>query len=96
MPATKLTLRLDEETIKQGKAFARSNGTSLSKLVEQFIQEKVEAASIRPPVRVVEIAPHLAALMGNSEGVPQRSKRDYLDQYLDTIRPREVASNTAL
>lgn len=39
MAATKLTLRLEEEIIRQGKFYAKAKGTSLSKLVEQYLRE---------------------------------------------------------
>lgn len=63
MSAVKLTLRLDESAIERGKQYAKANGTSLSKLVEQYLER------IAPPPPIDEsklyIAPHLKALMLN-------------------------------
>ena len=36
MPATKLTLRLDERAVEQAKRYAARRGTSVSRLVERY------------------------------------------------------------
>ena len=40
---TKLTLSLNKEIIEEAKAYARSQGLSLSKVVEDVLQEIVQA-----------------------------------------------------
>lgn len=41
MPNTKLTLKLDEEVIAEGKAYAARHGSSLSRLVETDLRERL-------------------------------------------------------
>ncbi len=51
---TKLTLRLDEDIINQGKIYARNKGVSLSRLVAEYFKllssEKSERRKIDAPV----------------------------------------------
>lgn len=42
---TKLTLRLDEDVIERGKIYARNHNTSLSKMVEAYIDSVTEKSS---------------------------------------------------
>lgn len=52
---TKLTLKLDEEVIEKAKDYARSKGTSLSGLIENYLQkittEKKSKRKITPLVK---------------------------------------------
>ncbi|MFN5182670.1 MAG: DUF6364 family protein [Bacteroidota bacterium] len=52
---TKLTLRLDEEIIEKAKAYAKSKKTSLSGLIENYLQkitsDKKSKKSITPLVK---------------------------------------------
>ncbi|MFK8165623.1 MAG: DUF6364 family protein [Lewinella sp.] len=41
MEAAKLTLRLNAQIIEEGKAFAKRKGTSLSKMIEEFLRDKL-------------------------------------------------------
>jgi hypothetical protein len=68
---TKLTLKLKKKTIEKGKAFARKKKTSLSKLIENYIEKVTDEPDD------VEISPLVKSLSGvikNSEG---QSKSDY-------------------
>lgn len=44
MPATKLTLRLDERAVAQAKRYARRRGTSVSRLVERYFASLADAS----------------------------------------------------
>ena len=57
----KLTLRLRRDVIERGKAQAQREGTSLSKLVEQFLDAR--AAPLHQPVDLVAISDEIRAMM---------------------------------
>lgn len=90
MPAVNLTLRLDQKVIELGKRFAKEQGTSLSKLVEQFLEEQT-AQLKRQPI-VVEPDPDVLALMLKSSGEKHQSNRDIYDEYADSIDRRRLNS----
>lgn len=81
MAATKLTLRMDEEVIERGKAFAKRQGTSLSKLLEQYLKNVIKP--IEEPVLVTEVDAALGALFPPRVRVDENYelKRDYTDYY---------------
>ena len=57
--ATKLTLSLDEQTIRKAKAWAKAHHASLSGLVEAYFESLVAQPDDTPPV-----APNTRALLG--------------------------------
>jgi len=79
MPAVKLTLRLDQDIIELGKSYARQKGTSLSKLVEQFLRE--ETSDVKQPFLVVEPDPDLAALMLKGNKYDERDVTNYSKEF---------------
>lgn len=56
---SKLTLTLQKKTIEKGKAYARKKKTSLSKLVEKYIDQIV-----KEPIGEEEISPLVKSLSG--------------------------------
>ncbi len=61
MPDDKLTLKLKRDSIKRAKAFAKKQGTSLSRMVEDYFDQ------ISPSVPVAaddDISPEIKALIG--------------------------------
>lgn len=88
----KLTLSINEEVIEQGKALARDQGTSLSKLFEQFLREKMPPS--REPIMVIEPDPDILALMGKPP-VPLKHKtnREYYDEYYESRRERYLENS---
>jgi hypothetical protein len=83
----KLTLSLDKEVIAMGKALAQKRGVSLSKLVEQFLQEK--SLPVREPIIVIEPDPDILALMGKpSVPLAPKTNREYYDEYASMRRER--------
>jgi hypothetical protein len=80
MAATKLTLRLDEEIIARGKVFAREQGTSLSRLFEQFLREQTKDSTAYIPVEVIEPDPELGRLF------PPRPQFSHSNTSLDEMR----------
>lgn len=73
MPATKLTLRLDARTIEQAKRYARSRGTSVSRLVERYF------AALDTPADVGELPPITAWFADRPAAAPVEP--DAYDRY---------------
>jgi Family of unknown function (DUF6364) len=73
---TKLTLKLDQSVIEKAKDYAKSKKTSLSELVENFLQSITEDA----PKNDQEITPVVKSLSGIIQ-LPKNydSKKDYAD-----------------
>ncbi|WP_020568501.1 DUF6364 family protein [Neolewinella persica] len=91
MAATKLTLRLDDNVIERGKAFAKEQGTSLSKLIEQFLSE------VAPPIKQEHIAiepdPDILALMiPRKTGGSFAGNADELGEYYDAVSTNHLSS----
>lgn len=42
MESSKITLEIREDLLRQGNQYARNHGTSLSKLIEEFITSKIK------------------------------------------------------
>lgn len=75
----KLTLSLDEQMIEAGKNYARRQGISLSKLVENYISRLTEDKEI------IEISPFVDQLSRPGTELPvdydyRRTYRDYLEK----------------
>jgi hypothetical protein len=91
MAARKLTLRLDDNVIERGKAFAKEQGTSLSKLIEKFLSETT------PPIKKEHIAiepdPDVLALM-----IPRRNGGSFAEnanefgEYYDAVSTNHLST----
>lgn len=71
---TKLTLRMDEDLIRLAKAFARSSGKSVSRIVADYfalLGDKNSDISITPAVR---------SLRGSLRGADEEDYRRYLEE----------------
>ncbi|MFK8163894.1 MAG: DUF6364 family protein [Lewinella sp.] len=91
MAATKLTLRLDGNVIERGKAFAKEQGTSLSKLIEQFLSE------VAPPIKQEHIAIQpdsdiLALMIPRKAGGSFVENTDEFAEYYDTVSTNHLSS----
>ena len=77
---TKLTLKLDEDVIKQAKAYARQKHQSLSALVEQYFRFLVgrEEESEMP-----DISPTVQQLSGILKPVETHQVREEYTDYLE-------------
>lgn len=91
MPATKLTLRLDKDVIAQGKVYAREQGTSLSRLFEQFLRDKTRLRNNYKPVEVLEPNPEIGALFPISPhfSASDESLYEMRDDYYTSMLKRE-------
>ena len=67
----KLTLSVDDEVIRQAKAWAAREGTSVSQLVERFLRD----ASTPPDSPETPAAPVLRRLRGCLKGLDVEARR---------------------
>ncbi|MEM1358690.1 MAG: DUF6364 family protein [Bacteroidota bacterium] len=89
MPSVNLTLRLDQKVIELGKRYAKEQGTSLSKLVEQHLLKLVEP--VQEPIQVVEIPSHILALMGTPKSGPRQSSQELYAEYADYVASKHLS-----
>jgi uncharacterized protein DUF6364 len=68
----KLTLSVDEQVIRRAKRYAERRGTSVSSLVERFLD-----LLVRPP-KDTEVPPVLRMLRGAAKGLDRDAYRDHL------------------
>ena len=74
---TKLTLRIKKKTIERGKTFAKKRKTSLSKMIENYL-DKITIDSVDEET----ITPLVKSLSGVLKGASGNYKKDYAD-YLE-------------
>lgn len=72
---TKLTLRIKTKTIERGKAFAKKRNTSLSKMVENYLDKITQGNDD-------EITPLVKSISGILQGESADHKKGYAD-YLE-------------
>ncbi|QOI97040.1 MAG: hypothetical protein HRU69_05825 [Flammeovirgaceae bacterium] len=75
MEEVKLTLKLKKRTIERGKRFARKQKTSLSKMIENYLDKVTQQESD-------ELTPLVRSLSGVLKGKSLDYKRGYSD-FLD-------------
>jgi hypothetical protein len=68
----KLTLKLKKKTIEKGKQYARKRKTSLSKMIENYLEKITEQET-------GEITPLVKSLSGVVKGVSLEYKKGYGD-----------------
>lgn len=68
---SKLTLSVDDDVIRQAKAWAAKEGTSVSRLVERFLRE----ASAPPASPEPGSTPVLRRLRGSLKGLDVEARR---------------------
>ena len=74
---SKLTLSVDGRVVQRAKRYAAQRGTSVSKLVERYLD-----LVTRPPCVVAEDPPVLRLLRGAAKGVaPESHRRHLLEKY---------------
>ncbi len=72
---TKLTLSVDEKVIERAKRYAESHATSVSRLVETFLQGL--AGSSTPVQELPPVTRRLLGVLGSSRG-SRKEYREYL------------------
>jgi hypothetical protein len=74
---SKLTLSLNSQVIELAKVYAKSNKTSLSKLIEFYLSSLTVSGK-----KQIEITPLVKSLSGLLDGTAENWKKDYGD-YLE-------------
>ena len=83
----KLTLSLDSATIYQSKLLAKKRGTSLSQLIENFLQQ--ELLTEPQPYILIQPDSDILALMAKPVlGAEPQANDSYRDQYYAHLRDR--------
>lgn len=77
---TKLTLNLNKSTIEYAKDYAKSNRTSLSKLIENYLNSLIQKDENQ-----VKISPLVESLTGL---IPQESEEDYKKGYYEYLNKK--------
>ncbi len=75
--STKLTLNLNKETIEEAKSYAKTHQTSVSKLVENYLNSLTSSSKKRS-----EVSPLVESLTGiiPSDYDEKKDYRDFIDQ----------------
>jgi hypothetical protein len=71
---TKLTLNLDKRVIEQAKSYAKNNQTSLSKLIENYLNSLTKTTEKKS-----DISPLVESLTGVIPSGNYDDKKDYED-----------------
>ena len=69
---TKLTLKLDEETIEMAKRYARQQNTSLSMLIENYLQALTQKDD--PNFRITPLVKSLSGILDLPEDYDHRKE----------------------
>lgn len=75
---SKLTLKLDQETIELAKEYAKDKNTSLSKMIENYLR-----LIVRRKRHDIGISPLVESLSGIIKGKNAKMEKEYVD-YLST------------
>ncbi|TXF89503.1 DEAD/DEAH box helicase [Neolewinella aurantiaca] len=87
----KLTLSIDQEVIEQGKALARDQGISLSKLIEKFLSETAPIVK-REPIVIVPDPDVLALMLPRRNGGSYATDPDEATEYYDYVSTNHLNS----
>ena len=79
---TKLTLKLDEYIIEKAKLFAKAKKTSLSSLIENYLQ-KITSGS-NPEVEITPLVKSLSGIIDLPKNVDH--KKEYTDHLLNKYK----------
>lgn len=86
MSATKLTLRLNKTVIEEGKAYAKAQETSLSKLFEAFLKQKIGEYRRQKPYEHLSADEFLNAIRPDQPFIDAAlSDTELKEQYYDYV-----------
>jgi hypothetical protein len=83
--ATKLTLTLDPEVIRDAKTFAKRSGTSLSAIFENHLRLTLAYTGSGGTANDVPISPSIASLRGVARIPNQDAEADPKDEWHDYL-----------
>jgi hypothetical protein len=81
---TKLTLRVDDQTVRKAKSYARVRRTSLSRIVEEYFR-RLEGEGARAISAETPVLSELAGLLAGG-GTPEALKKRYRAHLEDKSR----------
>ncbi|MEL7124563.1 MAG: DUF6364 family protein [Bacteroidota bacterium] len=67
---TKLTLTIDKDIIEEAKKYAKSNGRSLSGIIEEYLKSLIE---VREDESAFEISPLVESLWGSVKPIEKNT-----------------------
>lgn len=76
---TKLTLNIDKEVIEEAKTYAKEKNTSLSNLVENFLNSLTKKSE-RKSKKISPLVESLTGVIPSEEIDERKSYRDYLTE----------------
>lgn len=65
---TKLTLTVDQAVIEEAKKYAKSNGRSLSNIIEEYLKSLIRKSNDTPEF---EVSPLVQSLWGSVKPLPE-------------------------
>jgi hypothetical protein len=77
---TKLTLNLNKDTIESAKIYAKNNDTSVSKLIENYLNSLINKSG-----KKIKVSPLVESLTGV---LPQLNNEDYIRDYYDYLNEK--------
>lgn len=78
---TKLTLKLNQEVIKKAKFYAKSNHTSLSRLIENYLNSLTQ----KEQKSEIEVSPLVSSLTGV---ISDQSVNDFKKEYREYLEKK--------
>lgn len=91
MEAVKLTLRLDKQVIERGKVYAKEQGTSLSKLFEAFLRDRIKKQNLETVQFPYKIDEDILAMRIIQNGEPgSYADTDYYSEYADHVANKHL------
>ncbi|MEX2350635.1 MAG: DUF6364 family protein [Flavobacteriaceae bacterium] len=78
---TKLTLKLNQEVIEKAKFYAKSNHTSLSKLIENYLNSLTQ----KEQKSEIEVSPLVSSLTGV---ISDQSVNDFKKEYREYLEKK--------
>ena len=86
--ATKLTLRLEGGAIERGKQYAKERGTSVSKLVEAYLNSLITIADDDAEKEFVKVDPEIARLFPSRPEFSGRTDQELTEGYYAALLER--------
>lgn len=77
---TKLTLTVDQAVIEEAKKYAKSNGRSLSKIIEEYLKSLIRKSD---DPSEFEVSPLVQSLWGSVKPLPE--SKDYKELLEDEL-----------
>jgi len=84
--STKLTLTVDKTVIEEAKKYAKSNGRSLSNIIEEYLKSLISES---PDYAEFEVSPIVESLWGSIKPIPE--SKDYKELLTDELMKKYLS-----